>query len=134
MEFAVVLPLLLVMTVGLVDFGRAAYEAIAVENAAYAGASYGMRTPASAIDESGIETAALSDINENLADSEVDVDSERYCECPDGKSVDCSTKCSGLNPLMYVRVRVEKKFKTFLSYPGIPHELELQREASLRVR
>jgi Flp pilus assembly protein TadG len=133
-EFAVVLPLLLVMTVGLVDFGRAAYEAIAVENAAYAGASYGVRSPTAAIDETGIRTAAMSDINENLSQADVGVTSERYCECPNGTSVDCSTKCSGVNPLMYIRVRVDKKFKTVLSYPGIPHEVQLAREARLRVR
>ena len=43
MELAVVLPLLLVTTVGLVDFGRAAFEAIEVENAAHAGASSRLR-------------------------------------------------------------------------------------------
>jgi len=76
----------------------------------------------------------LSDINENLDPKAVAVVSERYCECPDGKSVDCSTKCSGLSPLMYVRVRVDKNFQTFLSYPGIAHSVQLAREVRLRVR
>jgi len=128
------LPLLLVMTIGLVDFGRAAYEAIAVENAAYAGASYGMQTPDSALDTNGIQSAAISDINENLDPKTVKVASERYCECSDGTSVDCSMKCSGVSPLMYLRVRVDKQFQTFLTYPGLPHTVQLAREVRLRVR
>lgn len=134
MELAVVLPLLLVTVLGLIDFGRSAFEAIEVENAAHAGASYGARSKGLAADKDGIRKAALADIGDDVDTSQITVDSERYCECPDGTSVDCDDSCSGTLPLMYVRVRVEKDFQTIFNYPGIPGKIELKREVHLRVR
>ena len=42
MEFAIILPALVIIAFGCVDFGRFAYSYIAVTNAARAGASYGI--------------------------------------------------------------------------------------------
>ena len=41
-EFVIILPVLVTMVLGCIDFGRFAYYYIAVTNAARAGASYGM--------------------------------------------------------------------------------------------
>ena len=131
---ALVLPLLLLILVGLVDFGRAASEAIAVENAAQAGASYGARNTGLAADASGIRTAALGDIGQDADPNSVTVISECYCECSDGTSVTCTNKCAGKLPQMYLRVRVDKQFRTLLGYPGVPHQINLSRETRLRVR
>jgi hypothetical protein len=134
MELAVVVPLLLVTFVGLVDFGRAAFEAIEVENAAHAGASWGSRTKGYAADAEGIRTAALADIGDDVDVSGVSVESQRYCVCEDGSDVDCDGKCSGELPEVYVRVRVDKQFETFLDYPGIANTIDIGREVLLRVR
>ena len=45
-ELAVVLPFLLLIVAGVVDYGRAYYTATTVANAARAGAEYGARDPA----------------------------------------------------------------------------------------
>jgi Flp pilus assembly protein TadG len=133
-ELAVITPLLLIVAVGLTDLGRAASEAIDIENAAHAGASYAARSEGYAADASGIRTAALADLGDDLDTSHVTVESLRYCECPAGGSIDCADTCAGVAPLMYVRVRVEKQFQTLLDYPGVPHSIDLDREAYLRVR
>jgi len=133
-ELAVVLPLLLVTTVGLTDFGRAAFEAIEVENAAHAGAFYGARSKGLAADTTGIKTAALADMGDEVDTTKVTVESERYCQCDDGSSVSCDDTCGGVLPRMYVRVRVERPFQTMLAYPGIPKTIDLDREVQLRVR
>jgi Flp pilus assembly protein TadG len=44
-EFAIILPLLILLVLGCVDFGRFAYTFIAVTNAARAGAEYASTTP-----------------------------------------------------------------------------------------
>ena len=134
MEFAVVVPLLLVTTIGLVDFGRAAFEAIEVENAAHAGASYGARSKGLAADTAGIKAAAIADMGDEVDSSKVTIESERYCECDDGSNVDCDKDCGGVLPLIFVRVHVEKQFETLLKYPGLDGDIDLQREVSLRVR
>ena len=134
MELAVVVPLLLVTFVGMVDFGRAAFEAIEVENAAHAGAFYGSRSKVFAADKDGIREAALADLGDAVDSDLFEVDSERYCECDDGTAIDCDDKCSGVLPPMYVRVRVDKQFETFLDYPGITSTIDIGREVYLRVR
>jgi len=133
-EVAVAMPLLMLILVGLVDFGRAASEAIDVENAARAGASYGARNVGLAADAAAIQGAALADLSQDIDPLAVTVVSERYCECSDGTSVNCSNKCSGLLPQMYLRVRVGKTFHTLLGYPGVPNQIDLSREVRLRVR
>jgi len=133
-ELAVILPLLLVTTVGLVDFGRAAYEAIDVENGAHAGASYGARSKAYALDTAGIQAATIADMNGDVDTSTVTVASQRFCQCSDGKDIDCEQNCAGVAPYMYVHVDVEKKFQTLLAYPGIPSSIDLKREVELRVQ
>jgi Flp pilus assembly protein TadG len=133
-EVAVAIPLLMLILVGLVDFGRAASEAINVENAARAGASYGARNVGLAADAAGIQGAALADLSQDVDPLAVTVVSERYCECSNGQSVQCSNKCSGQLPQMYLRVRVDKQFQTLLNYPGVPDQINLSREVRLRVR
>ena len=54
-ELAFVTPILLVLVIGAVDFGRAYYVDLEVENAAHAGADYGSLNPTLT---AGIATAA----------------------------------------------------------------------------
>jgi Flp pilus assembly protein TadG len=133
-ELAVILPLLLVTTVGLVDFGRAAFEAIEVENAAHAGAAYGARSKGLAADTAGITAAAIADLGDEVDASKVAIKSERFCECDNGSSIDCDNDCAGVQPRIYVRVEVQKQFTTLLTYPGIPNSIDLDRQVQLRVR
>jgi Flp pilus assembly protein TadG len=135
-EFAFLLPLLLVTVIGLVDFGRAGYEAMEIENAAHAGAFYGSRSKELAADKVGIKAAALADMGTEVDTKSVTVESERYCECPNGASAKCDAvdPCAGILASMYVRVRVDKPFLTIFTYPGVPHEIDLEREVHLRVR
>jgi len=132
-ELAVAVPLLLVAVIGLVDFGRASFQAVEVETAAVAGATYGLQGEEYAIDTDGIKNAALASLLETSDASDAEVESSRYCECEEGKTVDCSTTCSGAKPAMYVRVSVEDSFETLLTYPGVPKSIGLSRAVALRV-
>ena len=133
-ELAVALPLLLVTTVGLVDFGRVGYEAIELENGAHSAAAYGARSKTAAADTAGIQAAAVADMSGDLDTSKVTISTQNYCVCPDGSSVDCANQCAGVQPYMYLRVDVQKKFQTLLTYPGIPHTIDLTREVEVRVQ
>ena len=134
-EFAVVLPLLLVVMLGMIDFGRATFEAVEVESAAHAGAAYGARSKGLAADKQGIEKAVLDDMGDEADTESVGVVSERYCECSDGSSIDCDAACPGGEASnIYVRVRVGKSFVMLFDYPGVASDLQLRREVHLRVR
>ena len=136
-EFAVTLPIALLMLLGAADFGRVWVTATAASNAAHAGAQYGAQTKAHSADTTGIVSAAMTDLqNSALGNEGFSVASERRCECSDGLSVDCDFgSCGpGVNKNVYVRVRVDTTFETLFDYPGIPAAIEIGREARLRAR
>src|SRR5438445_3994558 len=67
-EFAVILPLLLTIVLGCVDFGRFAYSYIAVVNAARAGAAYAVMNSYVLADQaawtSRVQQAARDEMNQ----------------------------------------------------------------------
>ncbi|TFH21723.1 MAG: hypothetical protein E4H03_09990 [Myxococcales bacterium] len=136
-ELSVILPLLLLGIVGLTDFGRAAMESITIANAAHAGAMYGSHSPGHMGDAMGIQSAVQAELQDMGDISSVVIESERYCNCPDGSVVDCEDGVCGLDDKLrrtYIRVRVEKLFSTVVNYPGVPEVITLAREAHVRAR
>ncbi|MEE8311862.1 MAG: TadE/TadG family type IV pilus assembly protein [Candidatus Binatia bacterium] len=136
-ELSVVLPLLLVGIVGLTDFGRAAMESITIANAAHAGAKYGSHSPGHMGDTLGIRSAVEAELQDLGDTSSIVVETEKYCNCPDGAVVDCDDGVCGIDATgrrTYIRVRVEKLFSTVIKYPGVPELITLKREAHVRAR
>jgi Flp pilus assembly protein TadG len=65
-EFALILPFMLVITLGIIAIGRYAYFGMVVANAARAGASYGaQRNGGASEDTAGITAAAQADASGN---------------------------------------------------------------------
>ena len=146
-EFAICLPITLLMLLGAIDFGRVWTLATASANAAHAGAQYGSQNAQVAADITGIRAAVVSDLMSSavLAASDpgeggltIDdfvITPERYCECSDGGTIACSNKCGGgKSPLVFVRVRIDATFETLIDYPGIPSPVQISRAAVLRAR
>jgi hypothetical protein len=132
-EMALLSPLLVLMFLGTIDFGRLFYDGITAANAARAGAQYAAQSKAKSEDTYGITQAAMADA-ENVDGVSVAV--ERYCECSNGSSVDCDDDCGIFDraPRVYVRVRAEKTFETLFPYPGIPHTVNINQEAVIRAQ
>jgi Flp pilus assembly protein TadG len=136
-EFALSLPIAMLMLLGAADFGRVFVTATAASNAAQAGAQYGAQTKAHSADSAGISTVVMSDLeNSAIGNEGFVVSSERHCECSGGATVDCDMgSCGpGTGKNVYVRVRVDTTFETLFDYPGIPPEIDIAREARLRAR
>ena len=131
-EFALLLPLMLLLVLGVVDFARLFYAAITVASAARAGVQYGAQDTIKAKDTAGMQTAASNDAADITG---VTATAQSYCECSDGTRVDCLTgTCGGASPPVYVQVTVQKTFTTLVDYPGIPHNTALSRTAIMRVQ
>jgi len=80
-ELALVLPLSFVLFIGILDFGRVYYSAIAVSHAARAGVQYGAQDNVKSGDFAGMRQAA----SDALGDvSNFTVTACRYCQCADG--------------------------------------------------
>lgn len=130
-ELALTLPILVLLTLGAGDFGRVFRLAIALNNAARAGAQYGSQTVITASDTNGMIAAAKQDAG-NIANLTV---TASRCTCKTGSSVAaCPASYCTMNPQgTYVTVNTEAPFKTVAPYPGVPSSMTLSRSASMQV-
>ena len=132
-EMAIVLPLLLLLLVGVVDFGRIYYTTQTVAQAARAGAQYGAQDNAYSTDIAGMKQAALDAAGDVPG---VTANARQYCQCASGASVACTdtTTCPEGAPQVYVEVTADKVFTTWMQYPHIPSSTDVARRATLRVQ
>jgi len=146
MELAVLLPLLLVLFIGIIDFGRVFYTAMTISHAARAGVQYGAQNNIRSGDFAGMRQAAQGSAGDVAG---VTVTACRYCRCADGTgsctnctdgSDGCSTGSGCLNdcptgaPQVFVRVTADKVFTTLFPYPGLPSTADLNRQAIMQVQ
>ncbi len=129
-ELALVMPMLVFLMVGAIDFGQAYYVSIEVTSAAEAGASYGVINPT---DTAGMASAATLDAVDVPA---MAASATWGCECSDGTNatVNCSSvpACTA-NLIDYVDVNTSVTFQPMLTYPGIPSNLALNGHSRMRV-
>lgn len=136
LEFVLALPLLMLLLLGAVEIGRYAYFAIQVGNAARAGVQYGAQNGVTALDSSGIVSAAKADGNTSIA--ALNVSPTNYCECWDGSSgssVSCSTATcpTGSHVVEYVQVTVSGSVDPLFHYPFLPSTLTVSNTATMRI-
>ncbi|HET6572411.1 MAG TPA: TadE/TadG family type IV pilus assembly protein [Fimbriiglobus sp.] len=124
-EFAVVLPVLLLIVLGLIDFGRFAYYHVAVTNAARAGAEYAIMTPyvpaAQAAWNARVQETARDEMTNQIGYDPADLTT----------ATTVTVERTGLR-----RVRVEAtyaSFQTVTSWPGIPSSLTIRSAVTMRV-
>src|SRR5436305_14551245 len=100
-EFALTAPLLLLLMAGVLNYGIALRTAVAVSDAARAGAQYGSMAPENAADIAGMQAAAR-----NAAPTLTDITATavRSCKCANGSAVSCTGTCSTGSMLTYVQV------------------------------
>ncbi len=127
-ELAVVSPLLLLLMIGVVDYGRAFYTSVTVANAARAGAEFGAHDPATTGDTVDMRKFAQSDAQEA---GTITVSARRYCQCA-GVLQACTACASGAAPDVFVEVTATKILSTLLPYPGLPRTLTISRTATFR--
>lgn len=141
-ELAIAMPILLLLLVGTVDFGRVYYTGMAVAQAARAGAEYGSQKASTSDDVADIKTAAKNAVASDLTLADGDIAWSRTCECATNAGVfsvtspanDCSADCGAGHLVIAVNVTVTKAFTTLISYPGIPHTVTIARTVKIRVQ
>jgi Flp pilus assembly protein TadG len=134
-ELAIVIPVLLLMCCGAMDFARVIYAGIAIASAARAGVQFGAFSPGNAGDIAGMSQAALNDVaNQGL--NNVTTSARIFCGCNNSTSeVSCTAAtCAGKTPSGYVEVTANYTFNTVVNYPGVPQSVVLNRTARMRVQ
>ncbi len=128
-ECALFLPMVIVLLLGSVDFGRAFYVNLEIEAAAEAGALYGVQNPS---DTSGMQAAAALDAPDiNLLSSVATYGTE----CSDGTMITAANSavpsCS-VNAVTYVEVTTSMTYKPYFTYPGMGATWSLASKVHLR--
>lgn len=122
-EFAVALPLLLLICVAVLDFGRYVYAAIVLDNAVRVSAEYGATrqfTPYTAADWKSDVIARASDETSSIPSTDVS-----------NVQVDVTATDSG-NSLYRVKVTGDCNFNTVFDWPFLPKPVKIHRELSIR--
>ncbi len=120
-EFALALPILLLLLVGLLDLGRLSIEKSALLQGAREGAQYGILAQGQAAqagtmsssDQTAIQTTAQNATGITGATATASV----FCECVAGTALtSCPTTCSGGgSPKQYVTVTTNAAFRSVLA-------------------
>jgi len=139
-EFAIVLPLLLLLLVGVIDMGQYAYVAILVGNAARAGVAYGSQNHNTAGDPpTYIILAAKNDYQSNGQDpSGLTVTKNYVCGCDNAGTI-TATDCTngicpvGQNKIVSLQVTAQGSYDAIFGFPGIPSPLVVTRSAIMRI-
>ena len=120
MEFALIAPVLIILMLGVVDFGRVYFAYVSVTNAARDGADYASQNTTAAGDVTGIKQAALGDTGQLLHTSATN------------PTVAVATGNDGQGRL-YADVKVHYTFTTIFPWPGLPSSMAVERTVRTRV-
>lgn len=156
-ELALIAPLFILMIIAGTEFGRMAYAAIEVSNAARAGVAYGAQNHATAAETGSIasdnnDEIALAAQNEAPNITDLTTTTTESCVCQSvtlatggviTTSISCSTAGTTCpesttpgtvnNVVEYVQVNTQAIVKTMFHYPGIPRSFSLNGLAQMRV-
>jgi hypothetical protein len=150
LEFALLLPFMILLAVGVVELGRAVYYTVAVNNAATAGAEYGSQSEAAFGDNLGITNTARCDANGGsppscqsgiLTASNVTV--TQGCRCDDSNlGISCNPmpaagSCAGISCTQTVKclqVQTTATYTPLFNYPGLPSSYTANGKAVMRAR
>lgn len=119
-EFALALPLLVLLVAITADIGRAFTAYIELGNMAREGARYGAISPATAVDSAGIRNAAIGE------------GTTIFGRTPTIQST-TGTETRNSQTYMYVTVTARLDFQPFVQIPPIPASIPIEREVTMMV-
>jgi Flp pilus assembly protein TadG len=131
-ETAILVPALMLLCCGTMDFARVVYAGTEIAGAVRSGIQYGALTPGNSGDTTGMAQAAKNDAGD--LGSTVTASASNFCTCS-GSTVACTSTCTdGSIPEGYVSVTANYTFTTTIPYPGLPQTVALSRTAKMRVQ
>jgi hypothetical protein len=131
-EFALVAPLVILIAVGVSDFGMLAARSAALVATTRIGAEFARVHP---LDTSGIQISMQSAMTFAPALS-FPASFSRSCECDDGTLIACSESCATHGRAspnrVFIRISASQAFTPVVPWPGIPTTLTATTELRLQ--
>lgn len=132
-EFAMIVPVLILLALATSDLGLAIYANMQVEDSAAAGVGYAFLHgyDATAISNAVTGATHLTGLAASPAPSE-------FCGCPNGSgvaAVSCGSTCSTGNTAgTYVAASATMVYHTLISYPIVPDQYTFVHRATVRIK
>ena len=152
-EFALLLPFMALLCLGIVEIGRAAFISLKVANAATAGATYGAQGPWAAVDTTGVTNSTTYDANYPVCSGAMTQNCmnitygttppNHYCQCDNGDGTSCNPPSSGADcttisctgtTVECVQVQTSASFTPLFNYPLLPSTFTSHGDSVMRVR
>lgn len=132
-EFAIVAPVFLLMTICTIDLGIGLYRYLQVETAAGIGARY---ASLHGFNPTGIESAITSATS--YAGISASPAPSTFCGCSSASGITaatCGSSCSGGGAVgTYVKAFAQTNYSPILSYPLMPKSFSLSAQATMRLQ
>ena len=119
-ELALLAPFLIILMLGVIDFGRVYFAYVSVTNGARNGAHYASESATAAADTSGVTSAAVADTSDLLNTS------------PSNPTVTVTTGNDSQGRL-FADVTMAYTFSTIFPWPGLPSSIDVERTVRARV-
>ena len=131
-EFALIAPLFLLLLAGVLNYTMLMRTAIALADAARAGAQYGSLTSGNASDTAGMQNAA---VNAAPDIGGVTATASKVCKCSDGSTVNCTGgTCTTGGVRVYAQVTVRATVSAIFSYSQLPYSGAVSTTACMRAQ
>ena len=131
-EFAMLVPVLVLMVMATADIGLGIYRKMQVEQAAQAGAEWAIRN---GFDADGISNAVTSATNAQVAVSPAP---SQFCGCATSSGISaasCGTPCpSGAQAGTYATVSAQMTYTTTLNYGVAPSTYNFNVQSTVRLQ
>lgn len=127
-EFALLLPILILLFIGCVDVGYYLMNKMRLQNLSYSVAEY----VAQADDDTNVQDIAAEMYEGDYEN--IELTSQFFCECSDGVAAECPIDCGADDyQRRFVTITADATFSALLPYPGIPNTLDMQSITRMRV-
>jgi Flp pilus assembly protein TadG len=124
-EFALVIPFIVLLMIGFVDWGMTARERSTLDAAARAGLQVLLQNPANIAAAATMAAAVAPD---------AEISASLACICVDGSDVDCTGSCPINSPRQIVAVTATVAYSLLLPWPLFDDSIELVAVAKGRVQ
>lgn len=134
-EFALVLPMLALLLIGIIETGRYLAFGVRLSNAAHAGAQFGAQNHATARSSGDIQNAACNDSGFSCTSS---TPAPGHTAPPDTMLIQSTTFCSPSatpcpNDSYYVQVNTSANFRPLLRFPIFGTSVSMSAQATQQV-
>ncbi len=132
-EFGLILPIIVLMSIATLDLGHGLYRSMQVQNAAHVGAQFASMR---GFDQAQISQVVTGSTGFNLISAAPAP--KQFCGCSSAGGVveiDCKSKCAGgAAPGTYVTVSAQGTYQTLIPYPILPSSYQLNSQSTVRVQ